>query len=83
MGRQLTEARVAGDLDVLSRGGLTLDEFLEEAVTAVQRVVPWTGACVGTHDPATVILTSGRKYGALADINTHDDLFAQIEYSGE
>lgn len=83
MSSRLTEARVRGDLDVLSRGGLTLDEFLEEAVSAVQRVVPWTGACVGTHDPASVILTSGRKYGALAEIDTHDDLFAQIEYSGD
>ncbi len=83
MGRQLTEDRVRGDVDVLSRGGLTLDEFLEEAITAVRRAVPWTGACVGTHDPATVILTSGRKYGALAEMNSHDDLFARIEYSGE
>lgn len=69
-----------GDLDVLSRGGLALDDFLAEATTSVQRAVPWVGACVGTHDPATMMLTSARKYGALVANNEHDQLFGIIEY---
>ena len=83
MGSALTEARVRGDLDVLSRGGLNLDDFFAEATEAVRRAVPWAAACVGTHDPATMILTSGRKYGALAEMNSHDDVFAELEYADE
>lgn len=83
MATSLTEARVRGDIDVLSRGGLALDDFFAEATEAVRRAVPWTAACVGTHDPATMILTSGRKYGALAEMNSHDDLFAELEYGSE
>lgn len=77
---QLTAARVQGDLDVLSRAGLGLDEFLAEATASVQRAVPWVGACVGTHDPATMMLTSARKYGALQSNNEHDQLFGILEY---
>ncbi len=69
-----------GDLDVLSRGGLGLDDFLAEATASVQRAVPWVGACVGTHDPATMMLTSARKYGTLVSNNAHDQLFGIIEY---
>ncbi|OKH82534.1 LuxR family transcriptional regulator [Mycobacterium sp. ST-F2] len=79
----LTEERVRSDLDVLSRAGLTVDDFLAEATAAVKRAVPWIAACVGTHDPSTVLMTSGRKYGALAERDSCDELFAQIEYSGE
>ena len=83
MGTALTEARVRGDIDVLSRGGLSLDDFFAEATEAVRRAVPWAAACAATHDPATMILTSGRKYGALAEMNSHDDLFAELEYGSE
>ncbi|BDZ56004.1 helix-turn-helix transcriptional regulator [Agromyces marinus] len=80
---QLTGARVRGDLDVLSRAGLDLDEFIGEATDSVLRAVPWVGACVGTHDPATMMLTSARKYGALKAHNEHDRLFGIIEYGSE
>ncbi len=79
----LTEARVRGDLDVLSRGGLNLDDFFAEATSSIRRAVPWVAACVVTHDPATMILTSGRKYGALAEMDSHDDAFAELEYAEE
>ena len=72
-----------GDLDVLARGGLSLDDFLAEATSSVQRAVPWVGACVGTHDPATMMLTSARKYGALVAHNDHDQLFGIIEYGSD
>lgn len=83
MGNRLTVERVRGDVDVLSRAGLDLDEFLGEASAAVRRAVPWEGACIATHDPASLLLTSGRKYGALADTDSQDALFATIEYGGE
>ena len=80
---RLTEARVLGDVDVLSRGGLALDDFLAEATASVQRAVPWVGACVSTHDPASMMLTSARKYGALESVNDHDQLFGIIEYGSD
>ncbi|WP_374457405.1 LuxR C-terminal-related transcriptional regulator [Nocardioides sp.] len=72
--------RVRRDVDVLSRAGLDLETFLAEAVDSVGRAVPSVGVCLGTHDPATFLLTSARKYGALADTNTHDHEFGLIEY---
>lgn len=76
----LTAERVRGDIDVLSRAGLDLDHFVQEAVGAVGRAVPWVGACVGTHDPASLMLTSARKYGALTPNRDDDLLFGQLEY---
>jgi DNA-binding CsgD family transcriptional regulator len=80
---RLDRERVRGDLDVLSRAGLGLDEFLREATSAVQRAVPWVAACVATHDPSTMMMTSGRKYGALAELDSRDTLFARLEYANE
>ncbi|KQV77968.1 LuxR family transcriptional regulator [Nocardioides sp. Root122] len=72
--------RVRRDVDVLSRAGLDLETFLAEAVDSVGRAVPAVGVCLGTHDPATFLLTSARKYGALAETNTYDHEFGLIEY---
>jgi DNA-binding CsgD family transcriptional regulator len=80
----LTAERVRGDVEVLSRAGLDLEEFLSEAVASVSRAVPWVAACIGTHDPATHMLTSARKYGDLDGRNEVDFEFGQLEYdSGE
>jgi DNA-binding CsgD family transcriptional regulator len=76
----LLAERVRRDVDVLSRAGLDLETFLPEAVESVGRAVPSVGACLGTHDPATFLLTSARKFGALAGTNTHDHEFGLIEY---
>ncbi|MBW9110283.1 helix-turn-helix transcriptional regulator [Microbacterium ureisolvens] len=81
MGSILAAERARGDVDVLSRAALDLDEFMGEATAAIRRAVPWEGACVGTHDPATAMLTSGRKYGSLVGSDTHDALFATLEYN--
>jgi len=78
---QLTQERVRGDIDVLSRAGLTVEDFLDEAMPALSRAVPWDAACVGTHDPATVIFTSGRKYGGLVCSEEQDAVFMQLEYA--
>lgn len=78
----LTSDRVRSDIDVLSRAGLDVDEFLDEARTALARVLPSTAACIGTHDPVTEMLTSGRKFGDLALHDAEDPLFAIVEYGG-
>jgi len=83
MRSRLNAERARGDVEVLSRAGLGLDEFIAEATSAVQRAVPWVAACVGTHDPATMMLTSARKYGSLAANNEHDTLFGLIEYGSD
>ncbi|MGW5435565.1 helix-turn-helix transcriptional regulator [Nocardia asteroides] len=83
MRSRLLPERVRSDIDVLSRAGLDLDEFLVEATDAVRRAVPAVAACVGTHDPATMMLTSARKYGSLISDNEHDMLFGVIEYGTE
>ncbi len=80
MARGLTAERVRRDVDVVSRAGLDLDSFLEEAVASVQRAVPWVSACLATHDPSTHMLTSARKYGHLRRVNSHDHEFGLLEY---
>ncbi len=79
----LTVERVRGDVEVLSRAGLGLEDFLSEAVASVSRAVPSVAACIGTHDPATLMLTSARKYGDLRGRNEFDGQFGQLEYDSE
>lgn len=55
-------------------------EFFAEATSSVRRAVPWVAACVATHDPGTHMLTSGRKYGHLREVDSHDHEFGLIEY---
>nr|WP_230205250.1 helix-turn-helix transcriptional regulator [Parafrankia elaeagni] len=72
--------RARGDIDCLSRAGLELETFLEEATTSLRRAVPWVSACLGTSDPATGLLTSDRKYGDLRSVDAHDHEFGLLEY---
>ena len=76
----LTAERVRGDIEVLSRAGLDLDTFLAEATLSVSRALPWVAACLATHDPASHMLTSARKYGHLQQVNSHDHEFGLLEY---
>ncbi|WP_285638144.1 helix-turn-helix transcriptional regulator [Microbacterium arabinogalactanolyticum] len=78
----LAAERAANDIEVLSRAGLPVDEFLDEARTVLGTVVPHLAACIGTHDPVTEMLTSGRKFGDLALHDASDPLFAILEYGG-
>jgi DNA-binding CsgD family transcriptional regulator len=80
MPRGLTAERVRQDVDVLARGGLDLETFLEEATESVRRAVPWAAACLATQDPGTRLLTSARKYGHLRTVDSHDQEFALLEY---
>lgn len=80
MAPALTELRVRQDVELVSRAGLALEDFLAETVASVSRAVPWVAACVGTHDPDTHLLTSARKYGHLRTVDSHDHEFGLIEY---
>ena len=82
MATGLTAERVRGDVDVLSRAGLDLEDFLAESAESVRRAVPWVAACLGTHDPDSHLLTSARKYGYLSEVNSHDHEFGLVEYGG-
>ncbi|HMM94637.1 MAG: helix-turn-helix transcriptional regulator [Micrococcales bacterium] len=80
MARGLTATRVRQDVDIVARAGLDLDAFFGEAVESIRRAVPWDAACVATHDPGTSLLTSARKYGHLAEVDSHDLEFGVVEY---
>ena len=81
MATTLVRNRVRQDVGVVAQAGLDLESFLAEAVESVRRAVPWVSACVGTHDPRTLMLTSDRKFGDLGEQeDMHDDEFGLIEY---
>lgn len=76
----LTLARVAGDVDVLSRSGLDIAGFLAEVDASLQRAVPYVASCFCTTDPATKVLTTTFKFGDLADNDEHDLEWGVREY---
>ena len=76
----LLAERVRRDVEVVARAGLDLDTFLEESLESIGRAVPAVGVCVATVDPASHLLTSARKYGALSGSHEHDNLFGLIEF---
>ncbi|ROS74404.1 helix-turn-helix transcriptional regulator [Cellulomonas sp. PhB143] len=70
------------DIEAMSRSGMPLTRFTDEACAALAVVVPFVAGCVSTFDPATTLLSSIRKLGALEGRNEHDVSWAQIEYAG-
>lgn len=83
MATALEIGRARSDIDVMSRAGLPLHQFMDEATTTVQRVVPFAGVCLSTLDPATAMVTGSRKLGALDGRNENDVEWARIEYGVE
>lgn len=83
MASELAYGRARSDIDVMSRAGLPLDRFMDEASAALLQVVPHVAACLSTLDPATAMVSSVRKAGALKDSNDSDVAWAQIEYGGD
>ena len=71
--------RARSDIDVMSRAGLPLHEFMDEATAAVGRVVPMAAACLSTLDPATSMVSSTRKMGDLDGRNEDDLTWARIQ----
>lgn len=80
MNRALTAQRVLRDVDVVSRAGLDLETFLAEALSSISRAVPHVAACVGTVDPATLLLTGTLKFGDLHGNDEHDHEWGLLEY---
>ncbi|GAA1465225.1 response regulator transcription factor [Microbacterium thalassium] len=80
MPSELALGRARSDLDVMSRAGLPLHRFMDEATATIERVVPTAGGCLSTLDPATSMVSSTRKFGAIAGNNSDDIRWAHIEY---
>lgn len=83
MASALAVGRARSDIDVISRAGLPLHSFVDEATAALQSVVPFVAACVSTLDPATTMVSSARKIGVLDGRNEQDVVWSQIEYGAD
>lgn len=83
MASAIALGRARSDIDVMSRAGLPLLDFADEAAAALQTAVPFVAACLSTLDPATAMVSSTAKLGALTGRNEGDILWAQIEYAGD
>jgi len=79
----LAVGRARSDIDVVSRAGLPLHQFADEATSALQGVVPFIAACVSTLDPATTMVSGTRKLGELTGRNERDVVWSQIEYGAD
>jgi DNA-binding CsgD family transcriptional regulator len=79
----LTARRVVADIDAVSRAGLDLATFLDEAIASIDRAVSHVGACVATVDPSTLLLTSTLKYGDLRGKDDRDHEWGLTEYGTE
>jgi len=80
MALALTAQRVVRDVDVVARAGLDLQTFLDEALASIGRAVPHVGACVGTVDPTTLLLTGTVKFGDLHGQDDHDHEWGILEF---
>lgn len=80
MASSLIAERVRRDLDVVSHAGLDLESFLHESLASIGRAVPHFGACVGTFDPSTLLLTGTLKFGDLHGQDEHDHEWGLLEY---
>ncbi|WP_127819609.1 response regulator transcription factor [Microbacterium sp. CPCC 204701] len=83
MASALAIGRARSDIDVISRAGLPLHHFMDEATASLQGVMPFVAACVSTLDPATTMVSSVRKIGALDGRNEQDVAWSQIEYGSD
>ncbi|WP_103663436.1 helix-turn-helix transcriptional regulator [Microbacterium sp. CJ77] len=79
----LATGRARSDIEVISRAGLPLAEFMEESANALLTVVPFIAGCFSSTDPATSMISSTHKLGDLYGRNDADVDWARIEYGGE
>lgn len=82
-GSEIALGRARSDIDVMSRAGLPLHRFMEEAAAAIESVIPIDGGCLSTLDPATAMVSSTRKFAGLAGNNAGDVAWAHVEYGVE
>ena len=77
----MTAERVRAQIDGLAAAGLDWTTFGDTALEVLRRGMPYASACLCTMDPATHIVTSTVKTGALDD--DHDAEWAFHEYEVE
>jgi len=82
MPSDLAIGRARSDVDIISRAGLPLMEFMEEAANALLTVVPFVAGCFSSADPATAMISGTVKLGDLDGNNVADVDWARIEYGG-
>ncbi|MDN4478733.1 LuxR C-terminal-related transcriptional regulator [Demequina sp. SYSU T00039] len=82
-GAELALGRARSDIDVMSRAGLPLHRFMDEAASTIERVIPISGGCLSTLDPATAMVSSTRKFAGLSGNNAGDVAWAHVEYGVE
>jgi DNA-binding CsgD family transcriptional regulator len=78
---EITAARVRAQIDGLAASGLDWQTFGHTALEVVHRAMPFAAACFATMDPATHMVTSTIKVGALDD--DHDAAWSFHEYEAE
>ncbi|WP_062205440.1 helix-turn-helix transcriptional regulator [Demequina salsinemoris] len=83
MSTALALGRARSDIDVISRAGLPLHTFMDEATAVVERALPIVGGCLATLDPSTAMVSSSRKFSDMAGRNEGDILWARVEYGEE
>lgn len=79
----LVVERVRSDLAVLAAGGLGTAELLTEVDASIQRAVPHAAMCVSLLDPATSLATATFKLGEIADRESHDGHWCEVEFRGD
>ncbi len=82
VGSSLTIERVRSDVDVLARAGIDVTTFLAEVDASLRRAVPYAAMCVSLLDPATSLATATFKFGEIAERDTHDPHWCELEFGG-
>ncbi|WP_058622514.1 hypothetical protein [Microbacterium testaceum] len=68
----LAAGRARSDIDVLSRAGLPLADFMAESAATLLGVIPFVAGCFSSTGPATSLISRTYKLGDLLGRNESD-----------